>query len=37
LEGKGVEPDHIVELSRDALKEGKDAQMEKAIEVVQQL
>ena len=37
LEGKGVEPDHKVELSRDALKQGKDAQFQKAIEVAGQL
>lgn len=37
LEGAGVEPDHPVALSRDALKEGRDSQMEKAIEVVQNL
>ncbi|MGC1657458.1 MAG: S41 family peptidase [Candidatus Acidiferrales bacterium] len=37
LEGKGVEPDYRVELSRDILKQGKDAQLEKAIEVARQL
>ena len=37
LEGKGVEPDYNVELSRDALKQGKDAQLQKAIEVAGQL
>jgi carboxyl-terminal processing protease len=37
LEGKGVEPDHPVELSYEALREGRDTQMEKAIEVVSQL
>ncbi|HVB57746.1 MAG TPA: S41 family peptidase [Candidatus Acidoferrales bacterium] len=37
LEGKGVEPDYRVELSRDILKNGKDAQLEKAIEVARQL
>jgi carboxyl-terminal processing protease len=37
LEGKGVEPDHPVELSYDGLREGHDMQMEKAIEVVRQL
>ena len=37
LEGKGVEPDYKVELSRDALKQGKDAQLQKAIEVAGQL
>lgn len=35
LEGKGVEPQHPVELSYDGLREGRDTQMEKAIEVVQ--
>ena len=37
LEGKGIEPDHVVELARDALKDGRDAQLEKAIEVDKQL
>jgi carboxyl-terminal processing protease len=37
LEGKGVEPEHQVELSYEALKEGRDTQMDKAIEVVQSL
>jgi carboxyl-terminal processing protease len=37
LEGKGVEPEHSVELSYEALKEGRDTQMETAIEVVQSL
>jgi len=37
LEGKGIEPDYKVELSRDALKQGKDAQLQKAIEVAGQL
>lgn len=37
LEGKGVEPEHPVELSYDALREGRDTQMEKAIQVVQSL
>jgi carboxyl-terminal processing protease len=37
LEGKGIEPDHPVELSYEALREGRDTQMEKAIEVVRQL
>ncbi|MGH9352042.1 MAG: S41 family peptidase, partial [Terriglobia bacterium] len=36
LEGKGVEPDHPMELSYEALWEGRDTQMEKAIEVVSQ-
>jgi carboxyl-terminal processing protease len=37
LEGKGIEPDQVVQLSREALKEGRDTQMEKAIEVAMQL
>jgi carboxyl-terminal processing protease len=37
LEGKGVEPEHPVELSYEALREGGDTQMERAIEVVQRL
>ena len=37
LEGKGVEPDYQVELSRDILKQGRDAQFDKAIEVAHQL
>jgi carboxyl-terminal processing protease len=37
LEGKGIEPDYKVEFSRDALKEGKDPQLHKAIEVAGQL
>ncbi len=37
LEGKGVEPEHPVELSHEALREGRDTQMEKAVEVVSQL
>jgi len=37
LEGKGVEPDYVVGLSYEALREGRDAQMEKAIEVARQL
>jgi C-terminal processing protease CtpA/Prc len=37
LEGKGVEPEHPVEVSYEALKEGRDTQMEKAIEVARQL
>lgn len=35
LEGKGVEPEHPVDLSYEALREGRDMQMERAIEVVQ--
>lgn len=37
LEGKGIEPDYTVELSRDTLKEGKDPQLQKAVEVARQL
>jgi carboxyl-terminal processing protease len=37
LEGKGVDPGHPVELSREALRGGRDTQMEKAIEVVKRL
>jgi len=37
LEGKGIEPDHPVELSYEALRDGRDTQMDKAIEVVSQL
>ncbi|HUI71835.1 MAG TPA: S41 family peptidase [Spirochaetia bacterium] len=37
LEGKGIEPDHMVELSYEGLREGRDTQMEKAIEVARQL
>lgn len=35
LEGKGIEPEHPVDLSYEALREGRDMQMEKAVEVVQ--
>lgn len=37
LEGKGVEPEHPVELYYDGLRAGHDTQMEKAVEIVQQL
>ncbi len=37
LEGKGVDPDYVVELSPEALQEGKDSQMERATEVARQL
>ena len=37
LEGKGVEPDQVTELSREALKEGRDNQLQEAIGVVKQL
>lgn len=33
IEGKGVSPDYPVELSFDALREGRDSQLEKAIQV----
>lgn len=33
LEGAGVEPDYAVELVRDALKQNRDAQFDRAIEV----
>lgn len=34
LEGKGVEPDHIIELSRDALRQGRDTQTDKACAAI---
>ena len=34
FEGKGVEPDESVDLSRDALREGRDTQLEKAVRIV---
>jgi carboxyl-terminal processing protease len=37
LEAKGVDPDHRVELSRDLLKQGIDAQLEKALEIARRL
>ncbi len=37
LEGKGVEPDHAVQLSREALRNGKDNQLLEAINVVKQV
>jgi len=37
LEGKGVEPDHTVGLSRDELRNGQDNQLLDAIRVVKQL
>lgn len=37
LEGKGVEPDHVVELSRETLRSGRDSQLEKAIEIARAL
>ncbi|HEV2313699.1 MAG TPA: S41 family peptidase [Candidatus Acidoferrales bacterium] len=33
LEGKGVEPDYKIELSRDTLRSGQDNQLTKAIEI----
>lgn len=37
LEGKGVEPEHVVELSRESLRSGRDNQMEAALEIVHKL
>jgi carboxyl-terminal processing protease len=37
LEGKGISPDVLVELSCEDLRQGRDTQMEKAIEVVKGL
>lgn len=37
LEGKDVEPGHMVELSRDILQRGRYIQMEKAIDLASQL
>lgn len=37
LEGKGVKPDCAVELSRDALKEARDAQLNRSADVVRGL
>ena len=37
LEGKGVTPDEEIQLSYGALREGRDSQMERALEVVQGL
>ncbi len=37
LEGKGVEPDCVVNLSREPLREGRDIQLEKGMEVVGRL
>ena len=34
LEGNGVDPDVLVEISPDALADGQDNQMTKAIEIV---
>lgn len=37
LEGKGIEPDYAVILSRDELREGRDSQLEHALSIVQAL
>jgi hypothetical protein len=37
LENNGIVPKFSIELSRDALKEGRDTQMETAIEVTKAL
>jgi C-terminal processing protease CtpA/Prc len=37
LEGSGVEPDFAVDLSRDALKEGRDNQLQEAIRIAKGL
>lgn len=37
LEGKGVEPDCIVEFSRHHLKQGRDPQTDESLQVVRQL
>jgi C-terminal processing protease CtpA/Prc len=37
LEGNGVNPDVSVEISPDALAEGRDNQMEAAIDIVNRL
>lgn len=34
LEGKGVEPDYVAELSRDRLREKRDSQSEEASHIV---
>lgn len=34
LEGRGVQPDHIVELSRECLRTGLDAQIQKALQII---
>ena len=37
LEGKGISPDVLVELSCEDLRQGRDTQMEKAIQVVKNM
>jgi hypothetical protein len=37
LENNGIVPSIVADLSRDALREGKDTQLEKAVEVVRSL
>jgi C-terminal processing protease CtpA/Prc len=37
LESNGITPKFAIELSRDALKEGRDGQLEKAVEAVKAL
>ncbi len=37
LEGRGVEPDYAVELSRDGLKEGVDIQLGEACQIIRDL
>jgi len=37
IEGKGVEPDFVVENSPESLGDGADAQLEKALKVVKTL
>lgn len=37
LEGRGVEPDYVVELLREELKEGQDIQLKKALEIARHL
>ncbi|HEV2498307.1 MAG TPA: S41 family peptidase [Terriglobia bacterium] len=34
IEGKGVEPDFVVELSREGLRTGLDAQIQKALQII---
>lgn len=37
IEGKGLEPDIVVELTEEDIKEGRDPQLEKAIEIIKNL
>jgi len=37
LENNGIVPSIVADLSREALREGKDTQLEKAVEVVRNL